>query len=112
MRKIKVALAGCGNWGLNYLRLLSQLAEVELVCVIDNNPKIEKAIQHKIPANTNFYKDYKSAIKQEEPDAIIISTPLSSHFEICKYALEQRLHVLCEKPVSTSQIDLSYFLFF
>ncbi len=106
MRKIKFALAGCGNWGVNYLRLLIQAAEVDLVCVIDNNPAIYKSIHHKLPPKARFYEDYRKAIDSENLQAIIVSTPLSTHFEICEYALKNKLHVLCEKPVSVNETEI------
>ena len=106
MQRIRIALAGCGNWGMNYIRLIAQIPEAELVCVVDTNLEVYKNIQYKIPATTKFYSDYKLAFEKEKPDAVIVSTPLNTHFEICKYALEHRLHVLCEKPVSTSEGEI------
>lgn len=91
---------------MNYLRLLGQLVEAELVCVVDTNSALKDIIKHKMPVGANFYTDYKTAIDKESLDAVIVSTPLSAHFEICKYALNKKVNVLCEKPVSNSYEEI------
>lgn len=54
------------------------------------------------------YADYKAmfAAEAKRPDGIevvSIATPNSSHFEICRAALEAGLHVICEKPLTTEE---------
>ncbi len=48
------------------------------------------------------------AAEAKRPDGIevvSIATPNSSHFEICKAALEVGLHVICEKPLTTEEVQ-------
>ena len=50
------------------------------------------------------YKDYKEmaaaeAAREDGIDFVVVVTPNSTHYEICKAALEAGLHVVCEKPL-------------
>jgi predicted dehydrogenase len=56
------------------------------------------------PGLTHF-TDYKLLIDSEKVDAVIIATPTMSHFEIAKYALQQNLHVMLEKPIGLSSYE-------
>lgn len=46
------------------------------------------------------YTDYREMIENADLDAVVISTPNSSHYPISMLALEKGLHVLCEKPIA------------
>ncbi|MDR0426793.1 MAG: Gfo/Idh/MocA family oxidoreductase [Clostridiales bacterium] len=53
------------------------------------------------------FTDYKEAIEAVKPDVVHICTPHDLHAEMCVYALERDIHVLCEKPlaISTEEIE-------
>lgn len=51
-------------------------------------------------AIAQVYTDYNEMIERADLDAIIISTPNSTHYPIAMKALESDLHVLCEKPIA------------
>ena len=46
------------------------------------------------------YTDYRQMIDNADLDAVVISTPNSTHYPISMHALEKGLHVLCEKPIA------------
>lgn len=46
------------------------------------------------------YTDYREMIERADLDAVVISTPNSTHYPIAMNALENNLHVLCEKPIA------------
>lgn len=94
---MKIGLIGLGYWGPNYLRVFSEIksAEVAVCCDKDSSKlmNVKKSYPH-IRCKT----DYLDVIKDEKIDAICISTPASSHYEIAKKALTSSKHVLVEKP--------------
>lgn len=103
----KTGLIGLGTISQYYINGLHESSLLNLVATCDLN---EKAYSRALFSNIPFYKDYKEMIEKEKLDYIIISTPPSSHFEIAKYALENNINVLIEKPATTSLEDLNYLI--
>ena len=50
----------------------------------------------------NIGRDYKQSLNKLNVSLIVISTPTKTHFQIAKYALEKKINVLVEKPISLS----------
>jgi predicted dehydrogenase len=94
---IKVALIGLGKMGLSHCAILSAHQEVEVVAICDSASYLTSAMSKQMNAKT--FKNYAKMIKEEELDAVIVSTPNSTHFEIAKMALANGLHVFLEKPL-------------
>lgn len=96
---IRLALAGCGHWGSNYLRILQFMEGVEVAAVCDReNPPLER-IRKQYPA-VEIVKDFSRLLKDSKIDALILATPASTHYRLVKEALECRKHVLVEKPLA------------
>jgi len=96
---INIAIIGCGHWGPNYLRNLVHFKCVNRIFCCDTNQGVLDKLKisyHRIET----IADYKSAIKNQDIDAIIIATPTSTHFTIAKEAILAGKHVLVEKPLS------------
>ncbi len=99
--KIKIGLIGYGYWGPNLLRNFMNAKDCQVVKVCDSRQDrldLVRKINATIDVTTNIndiYNDFNI-------DAIVISTPVSSHFEIAKKALENGKHVLIEKPLTSS----------
>ena len=55
------------------------------------------AEQYNIP---NVYADYKEMLDQEKPDFVDIITPPETHLEMCQYAAERGIHIICQKPLA------------
>ncbi len=94
---IRVSLIGLGNWGKNILRALINLhrARIEMIC--DVREDVLQSMLGMYPTLTGT-KDAQKAT--EGVDAVIISTPSQTHYEIAKMALEKGLNVLVEKPMA------------
>lgn len=90
------AIIGIGYWGKNYLRILNSLENTNLIAVVEPNPKI------KIEKNVKQLKNIEDLLNEElSIDAAIICTPTNTHYEIAKKLLNNGIHVLVEKPIST-----------
>lgn len=93
MANSRVALIGLGVMGMNHLKTLKKIENVNLVGVADKN-KIEGL-------SVPFYHDYHELLEQK-PDGVIIATPTSTHKKIAMECLEKNIPVLIEKPVASS----------
>jgi len=97
---LKFAIIGCGYWGRNYVRVLSELENSNLLYVCDKDEaKLKEASRiFKVRITTNP----KEIMEDNEVQAVIIATDTSSHFEIAKECIEHNKHVLVEKPLTHS----------
>ncbi|KAH6669066.1 hypothetical protein B0J14DRAFT_547416 [Halenospora varia] len=103
-QKLKIACAGLGRMGKRHaLHFLNRTPRAELVAAStpDDN-EILWAKQHLEPYGVRLYKDYDEMIKQEGLQAVVIASVTTVHAEQAIKAIEANLHVLCEKPLSTS----------
>jgi len=96
----KIAIIGVGRWGKNLLREFNNLKVVEGV-VLHKNKELENEIEKLYP-KLKIYKSFEAACADEKISAIVISTPIPTHYEYVKKALESGKHVFVEKPISSS----------
>lgn len=99
----KVALIGLGKMGFSHAAILNSLDGVD-VCGAADKSKLMIWGFNKY-SNIKVYDDFKVMIDLCNPDAVIISTPTSSHFEITKHCLNQNIHVFLEKPCCLNYDD-------
>ena len=100
-RMIKVGVIGYGYWGPNLVRNFAEMPDSQMVAVSDLHPKrLAKATARypAIEATTN----YKDLLNDPQIDAIVIATPVSSHFELALQSLRAGKHVLVEKPMTST----------
>jgi len=78
--------------------------QVEIVAVADNREQAarETAERHGIP---HWYTDYNELFEKIKPDIVSVCTPNCYHKEVTIAALKAGAHVLCEKPISTSEAN-------
>ncbi len=98
MSKIKTAVIGVGYLGKFHAQKYAQLELSELVAVCDASLEIAQAIagEHDIPAFT----DYHDLIGKVEAVSIVV--PTQKHYEVAKVFLENKIHVLLEKPITST----------
>jgi predicted dehydrogenase len=98
---MKVAVVGAGYWGPNLIRNFLSLDEVGAVVACDTDDarlvKMRKQF-HGIETTTS----HDEVINRSDIDIVVIATPVSTHYEIAKAALENGKHVFIEKPMTAS----------
>lgn len=98
---INIALVGYGYWGVNLLRNLTSIKNCNVVAVCESN-KSRHAIINELYPNITVVSDYKDILSNTAIEAVVVATPVDSHYELTKKALQQGKHVLVEKPLTSS----------
>lgn len=98
-KNLRVALIGYGYWGEILLNTLQKLSTIDVIVVCDiNKKKVNKL--HLTNSNIQTTTKFLDIIYRNDIDAVIISTPPHTHYEIAKKALSSNKHVLVEKPIT------------
>ena len=99
---IKVGLIGYGYWGPNLARNLADTEGVELAAIAEARPdRREAAARHH--QGTTMVADAADLIKRDDLEAVVIATPLHTHYALAAAAIERGRHVLIEKPLAASK---------
>jgi predicted dehydrogenase len=101
---LRVGLVGLGYWGPNYARVLTELPDAELVAACDLREEATSLVHNRYP-RVRTARDPAEVISAPDTDAIIISTPTSTHYPLALAALGAGKHVLCEKPMATTTAE-------
>ena len=96
---LKIALIGYGYWGSKLARNFQNLEAFKLISIADIMSKNLSLAKKNYPL-VKTSNDYKNTIKNNIIDLVIISSPTTTHYKICKFALENYKHVLVEKPAA------------
>jgi predicted dehydrogenase len=98
---IKVGVVGYGYWGPNLVRnfMRSASSTVTLVCDALESQRTRALSAY---PNLSVTGDYQDLIRSKEVEAIVIATPVSSHFSLAFQALEAGKHVFVEKPMAST----------
>lgn len=95
---LKIGLLGCGYWGLNYIRVFSELPKTAMLVACDVEPQRLERVQERFP-RVELRCDPAAVIGDPRLDAIVVATPSSSHFHLVSQCLLHNKHVLVEKPM-------------
>jgi len=98
---INIGVIGCGHWGPNHIRNFSNFQNCNVIAVSDIDQNRLNNIKAQYP-NIIIEKNYKKLLKNNDINAVVISTPTKTHYSISKQSLELGKHVLCEKPLCLS----------
>jgi predicted dehydrogenase len=98
----RVGVAGLGYWGPNLARNFAELAELAWLC--DHSPDLlpEAEGRHPQARTTTRFDDL---LADPDLDAIVIATPVVTHYELAKQALAAGKHVFVEKPPAQSSTE-------
>ncbi len=97
---INIGVVGCGYWGPKHIRVCHELAEAKMAMVCDLDENKLRQVQSQYPGmeiTTDFKEFLKSGI-----DAVVIATPVKSHYQLARQALLHDKHVLIEKPMTST----------
>lgn len=105
MSKLRVGVIGLGYWGPNLVRNFYKTLEVEVTSLADLSKQQLDKIAKDYPSISTLTTNYKKLLKSIKVDAVAIATPVFTHLQIAKNALEAGKHVLIEKPMTSSVVE-------
>jgi predicted dehydrogenase len=91
----RIAQAGLGAWGKNLARNFDLLADLAWLCDADEARREEFAARYPKARMTG---DFTEVLADPEVEAVVVATPVVTHYELAKQALEAGKHVFVEKP--------------
>lgn len=92
---------GYGYWGPNVVRNLSSLEGSHVIAIAEVNPAARVRAQKAYPG-VNVTPDTSAVISSVKIDAVAVVTPVWTHYELVKAALENGKHVFVEKPFTSN----------
>ena len=88
---------GYGYWGPNIVRNLTSLEDSQVLAIAEMSPSARKRAQKAYPG-IHVTADASEVISSPKIDAVAVVTPVWTHYELAKAALENGKHVFVEKP--------------
>jgi predicted dehydrogenase len=99
---LTVNCIGVGQWGPNLARAFASHPEVKVRTVCDLAKERLALVERNIPSIERISTDPAATAADDAADAVVIATPVHTHFRLAKTALEAGKHVLVEKPLCSS----------
>jgi predicted dehydrogenase len=101
MTPVRVAVVGLGYWGPQLVRNLYESAHAELVTVCDARPEPLAQIGRRYPGVAQT-TDFAAVLADADVEAVVVATPISTHYPLARAALEAGKHTFVEKPLAGS----------
>lgn len=98
---LKVGLVGVGGISGNHIPAWEEMENAELTALCDVRPERLDMYPGK-----RHYTDFEEMLKNEQLDILDICLPTYLHADYAVRAMEQGIHVLCEKPISLKKEDV------
>jgi predicted dehydrogenase len=101
---VRVALVGYGYWGPNVARNLVELGDAEMVAICDARHEALDRARRRYPG-IRATEQFETLLADPGIDAIAVTTPVSTHFDLARQALDAGKHVFVEKPLAASSAE-------
>jgi predicted dehydrogenase len=101
---IRIGVVGYGYWGPNLVRNFAVNRRFQVVAVAEPRADARETLSRNYPGIVAL-KDAPDLMSRADIDAVVISTPVATHYELAALALRNRKHVLVEKPLCTSAAE-------
>ena len=98
---IRIGVIGCGYWGPNLIRNFWEIPQAQVASVCDLMPERLKEIQRRYPG-IKVTQNHRDLLGDADLDALVIATPVGTHFPLALQALRAGKHVLVEKPLAST----------
>jgi len=98
-----VGVIGCGYWGPHLVRNLHEVPEAGLVAVSDPRPERLDYIGSRYPG-LQLFEDSQQLLAADL-DAVVVASPIHTHYALAREALLAGKHVLVEKPLATNVME-------
>ena len=99
----KLGVIGIGNWGKNLIRDFSKISDIKK-CTSMGSPENISWLK-KNYSSIKYVQNKNEILDDDEINAVIISTPILTHYSLVKKALLAKKHVFIEKPLCTKLSD-------
>jgi predicted dehydrogenase len=96
-----VSVIGCGYWGPNLIRNCMALQQCNVKYLCDQDESRLKHMKGLYPS-VETVTDYKAILSDDEVDAVLVATPVHTHFPVGLEVLEAGKHLFLEKPMTAS----------
>ena len=96
---ITIGQVGLGYWGPNLLRNFATLAECQVKKCCDMDVRQLENIKRRYPF-IELTQDYSELVNDPDIEALVVTTPAPTHYQLVKKALEAGKHVFVEKPIT------------
>jgi predicted dehydrogenase len=105
-RRLRVAVVGLGYWGPNLVRVLIERNDVSLrwICDVDESRLERFGRRYPSAARTT---DLSDLLEDPELDAVLLATPVYTHYELARRCLGAGKHTFVEKPLAPSEREAS-----
>jgi len=104
MKKLnKLGIIGIGDWGKNLVRDFSKISYIKK-CTSSGKRENINWLKKNFP-HIQYVNKSKEIFSDDEINAVIISTPIKTHYSLIKKALLSKKHVFVEKPISMNIIQ-------
>jgi predicted dehydrogenase len=97
-RLVRVGVVGLGQWGRHHVRVYHHLRDVTLAGVVDTSPRESTVFAKRY--QTHGYQDHRMLFGKV--DAVSLAVPTALHYEMARDFLQRGIHVLVEKPITTT----------
>jgi predicted dehydrogenase len=99
----RIAQVGLGQWGKNLARNFEDLADLAWLCDIDEKQHADLAQRH---PSARLTGNFEHVLADDAVEAVVIATPVPTHYELARRALEAGKHVFVEKPPAMRGAEL------
>lgn len=100
MKTIRCAVIGGGYIGKFHAEKFTLIPHAELAAIADIHPERAQKLAENLGGPISVFTDYHDLVGKV--DAVSIAVPTQKHFEVAKFCLSQGIHVLVEKPITTT----------
>jgi predicted dehydrogenase len=102
---VRLGIIGTGYWGPNLVRNFAGLENARIDAVCDLDQKRADSIRHRFCPKARLLADPDAVAASREIDAVVISTPIQTHYELGSTFLAAGKHVFIEKPLARSVVE-------
>src|SRR5437016_1106501 len=94
-RTTRMAQVGLGQWGKNLVRNFDDLADLAWLCDLDGERRADLAQRY---PGARMTASFDEVLEDDSVDAVVVATPVPTHHDLARRALEAGKHVFVEKP--------------
>ncbi|HVN98137.1 MAG TPA: Gfo/Idh/MocA family oxidoreductase [Syntrophorhabdaceae bacterium] len=101
---MNIGIIGYGYWGPNLVRNFSLEQDCTVSCIADSRAERLKIAERLYPSMKTTTRP-EDILMDNAIEAVIIATPVHTHYQLARSAMERKKHVLVEKPMTMSHAE-------